>query len=257
MKQKKTLCGVNISRKLKIIYEPKGKALEYSELAANLYRGCDHGCKYCYAPRVLHMKNQEFFNKPKPRKNVIELFKLDCEQLAKQNETRPILLCFTCDAYQNINEMYNITRKAIRILVDNDLKFKILTKGGKRSTVDFDIIAEKPHLCEYGTTLVFNDRKSSEIERFAAPTSKRIQALKEAHELGLKTWVSLEPVWDCKETLNIIEKTSSFVDVFKIGKLNYDPHAKTIDWIKFREDVIKVCERLGAEYVLKNDLKNL
>ena len=32
------------------IYEPKGAAREYAELACNLYTGCNHGCLYCYAP---------------------------------------------------------------------------------------------------------------------------------------------------------------------------------------------------------------
>ena len=34
---------------MNVIYEPKGRAREYSELACNLYRGCTHGCRYCYA----------------------------------------------------------------------------------------------------------------------------------------------------------------------------------------------------------------
>ena len=29
---------------MKIIYEPKGKAKEYADLAINLYKGCTHGC---------------------------------------------------------------------------------------------------------------------------------------------------------------------------------------------------------------------
>ena len=38
------------------IYEPKGRAREYGELALNLYSGCRHGCKYCYVPAVLRRK---------------------------------------------------------------------------------------------------------------------------------------------------------------------------------------------------------
>ena len=34
---------------IRAIYTPKGPALEYAPLACNLYRGCAHGCLYCYA----------------------------------------------------------------------------------------------------------------------------------------------------------------------------------------------------------------
>ncbi len=35
-----------------LIYVPKGRAREYSPLALNLYRGCEHRCSYCYCPRI-------------------------------------------------------------------------------------------------------------------------------------------------------------------------------------------------------------
>ena len=37
---------------MKVIYEPKGRAKEYAELAVNLYNGCSHGCEYCYARKI-------------------------------------------------------------------------------------------------------------------------------------------------------------------------------------------------------------
>lgn len=40
--------------KIQTIYEPSGKAREYSPLALNLYKGCDHGCNYCYVPDMKH-----------------------------------------------------------------------------------------------------------------------------------------------------------------------------------------------------------
>lgn len=46
---------------MKIIYEPKGAAKEYSELAVNLYLGCNHGCKYCFAPRCMFKTKEEYF----------------------------------------------------------------------------------------------------------------------------------------------------------------------------------------------------
>jgi DNA repair photolyase len=66
---------------LTIIYEPGGRAREYAALAANLYSGCGHGCKYCYAPDVLHRKREVFHQNPTVREAVLEQFEKDCQQL--------------------------------------------------------------------------------------------------------------------------------------------------------------------------------
>lgn len=63
-----------------VIYRPRGKALEYAELAANLYTGCTHGCTYCYAPTVLHT-NKDAFSSVKPRMNIMSKLKRDAEIL--------------------------------------------------------------------------------------------------------------------------------------------------------------------------------
>lgn len=39
------------------IYEPKGAAREYSPLALNYQTGCDHGCVYCYVPKMMQRFN--------------------------------------------------------------------------------------------------------------------------------------------------------------------------------------------------------
>ena len=53
------------------IYEPRGAAAEYAPLACNLYRGCGHGCKYCYAPACLRMGREEFA-RPAPRPGILD-----------------------------------------------------------------------------------------------------------------------------------------------------------------------------------------
>lgn len=247
---------------MKIIYDPKGRAAEYADLAANLYRGCGHGCIYCYAPNVLRMNRKEFFENPQPRKNVIELFRKDCEELVDAGDTRSVMLCFTCDPFQPIDDEYQLTRQALMILVESGLHYKILTKGGARALRDFDLMKEHPELCEFGTTLVFADKGFSDVgsleyEPYAATTPERIGVLQAAHGWGIPTWVSLEPVWSPDDAFNLIHRTHMFVDVFKIGKLNYHPQAKNVDWVQFKHDVVALCEDLGCKYVLKKDLEVL
>src|SRR3990167_3742067 len=96
--------------KLNIVYKPKGKALEYSPLAANLYTGCAHGCLYCYAPSCMRMNRAEFYGNPRPRPNVIKLLEADCKKLAGCKDR--VLLCFTCDPYQPIDDEHQLTRRA-------------------------------------------------------------------------------------------------------------------------------------------------
>ena len=58
---------------MNVIYEPKGRAREYSELACNLYRGCTHGCRYCYAPATMRTTGEKWHGKAEPRKGVLRL----------------------------------------------------------------------------------------------------------------------------------------------------------------------------------------
>lgn len=238
-----------------IIYEPRGRAKEYSELAANLYSGCDHGCVYCYAPLATRKKRDTFIHS-KPREGVLNKFLDDAIELEKQKETRPILLSFTTDPYQKIDEKYQLTRDAIRILHKHNLKVSILTKGGKRSERDFDLLSTHPELSEYGTTLVFVDESYRKInEPEAATTEERISSLKKAHARGIFTYVSLEPVWFPADALKLIDLTHKFVDFYKVGKLNYNTQQHNVDWKKFREDVISRLEKYEKKYYIKKDLE--
>lgn len=241
---------------MRVVYEPRGRAKEYADLAVNLYRGCGHGCQYCYAPSVLHMTKGEFFEKPAPRKDVLKKLSLDVKDMIAANDNRDVLLCFSCDPYQEIDVDHRLTRRAVIELATLGRHFTVLTKGGRRSARDFDILREVPDLCGYGATLVFaSDEDSLKYEPRAAPTSERIEVLENAHDLGIKTWVSLEPVWSPEDTFDLIRRTHPFVDEYRIGKLNYHPHAKTVNWKQFKTDVVELCKELDCRYILKQDLE--
>uniref|UniRef100_A0A6M3JNR2 Radical SAM superfamily protein n=1 Tax=viral metagenome TaxID=1070528 RepID=A0A6M3JNR2_9ZZZZ len=164
-----------------------------------------------------------------------------------------MLLCFTCDPYQPINDIFGLTGQAIGILHDNGFNIAILTKGGKRAERDVDLLQLGD---EFATTLTFLDeQKSLKWEPGAALPGERIEVLRKAHELGIRTWVSLEPVIEPDESLEIIRQTYKFVDLYKVGKLNYLPQAGQIDWPKFGKEAINLLRELGKDYYIKKDLR--
>ncbi|MFC2013754.1 radical SAM protein [Chloroflexota bacterium] len=235
-----------------VIYEPRGRAGEYAPLAVNLYRGCGHGCIYCYAPEATFIDQTEFI-KATPRQGIIKKLDKDAPQAALDGHRGNVLLCFTCDPYQPINELHGLTRQAITILRRNGFYVTILTKGGKRAERDFDLLRPGD---EFATTLTFLDeQKSLRWEPGAAPPEERIESLRKAHELGIKTWASLEPVIEPTESIEIIRQTHSFVDLFKVGKLNYHPREKEIDWRKFLQECIATLKQYGCQYYIKKDLR--
>ena len=241
---------------MNIIYEPKGRAAEYAPLAANLYRGCDHGCLYCYSPAVLRMKRDTFANSTPRNNGTMQKFEKDVIEMERKGDERPVLLSFTCDAYQQLDEQELLTRRALKYLFDHGRNVIILTKGGHRSERDFDLLeANKEHV-QYAVTLVFaDDEEALEYEPNAAPTSERIEVLKHAHDLGIETWVSLEPVYHPEDSLELIERTKGFVDLYKVGTLNHQPEAKLIDWHKFAADVVSKLDSIGVDYYIKKDLR--
>ena len=234
---------------MSIIYKPAGRAAEYAEYAANLYSGCSHKCKYCYAPAALRRSKEEFHATPKPRTKILESLEADCKKM----NPRSVLFSFTTDPYQPIEEECGVTRQGIQILKKYGFAVEILTKGGIRAAKDFDLLDERD---AFATTLTFlNKTDSLEWEPDAAEPQERIEAMKIAHARGIKVWASLEPVIDPEQSLEIIRQTHSFVDLFKVGKLNHHPLASTINWHNFGHRAKKLLEELGKNYYLKHDLR--
>jgi len=235
-----------------VIYEPSGRAREYAALAANLYTGCSHGCKYCYVPTALRRDREQFHANPQPRARILTELKKDCLKLRGQN-VPPVLFSFTTDPYQPIDEEYQLTRLGIQALHENGLAVEILTKGGMKASRNFDLLTEKD---AFATTLTFiNHDQSREWEPNAALPADRIRTMKLAYSKGIRVWASLEPVIDPEQSLELIRLTHTFVDLFKVGKLNHHPHAEKINWHDFGWRAKKLLESLGCNYYLKHDLR--
>ena len=238
------------------IYETKGRAREYCELAMNLYSGCSHGCLYCYAPAALHV-DQATFAQPHPRLSRKEIslsaYKVRLDRsIYPAVVPSPVLLCFTCDPYQPIDAEHQLTRRAIEALHMFGLPFTVLTKAGKLAQRDFDLYETRD---SFGTTLTFMDETMSrQWEPGAATPDERMANLAAAHERGIPTWVSLEPVIEPAESLAVIYATHDFVDHYKVGKLNHRPEAGRIDWATFAGAAMAILRRYQKGFYIKKDL---
>lgn len=228
---------------MKPIYEPKGAAKEYGDLALNIYTGCPHRCYYCFAPSVLRRDREKFHSDVRPRENIIEETR---RQLEREGITGKLIhLCFTCDPYPTGYDT-TCTREIIKLLKAYGNHVQILTKGdGSR---DFDLLDGDDW---YGITV--SGGMTDDVEPGAMMTPFRLLRLRNAHDLGIKTWVSFEPVIDANNVLGIIRDFAGVFDKIKIGKLNY--HPSNIDWKAFGVEAEALCRKLGLDYTIKESLR--
>lgn len=234
-----------------IIYAPKGQAGEYSGLAANPYRGCGHKCSYCYVPNVLHMPRAEFDAGAIERPNFLEQLTKDAAKYQAAGITDQVMLSFTTDPYHPGNN--TLTRKTLEVIQKHGMGICTLTKGGARALRDFDLF--RPDRDSFASTLTsLDDAFSLKWERGATLPGERMSTLKKFHESGIFTWVSLEPVLDVEATLEIIRRTHRYVDLFKIGRVNYIGLTQTTDWRDFTMRVLDLTKTLGAAHYIKRDL---
>jgi DNA repair photolyase len=239
---------------MNLIYPPKGPAEEYAPLACNYYCFCTHGCRYCY--RLPFVSAQKFHQTDVPKKDAIDRLRKDSAKL--QGDEREIMLCFVGDPYQPCEMDLGITRQAIEIFIEHDLHFTVLTKGGTRAVRDFDLL-ENYDKARFGSTIVFWEQKDANYwEPNAVTVADRISAIEQAHNRGIPTWVSLEPVINPAQALKIIQELHPIVDHWKVGKLNHHKKVEQqVNWLQFRDDVTALLNDLNADYYLKNSLTGL
>lgn len=234
------------------IYEPKGRAREYSPLALNLYKGCTHGCAYCYVPRMLGRWNKDYEHADcKPNVDFDEL-----ERSAKkwQGCGRQILLSFTGDPYCGVEP--DTTTKALEILNRYGHKVAILTKGGTLCLRDLDLFRQFGDRIKVGMSLTFAyTRDSIYIEPGAPTATHRLKALDILHDAGIKTWASFEPVVSHKQATLLLRTVKNKVDHVKIGKMNYGNPPVPIDWEAFATEAVTICREAKLPFYIKKSLQ--
>jgi len=242
---------------MSLIYEPRGKAREYSPWALNIYTGCVHGCKYCYAPKCLHKSEDDYFRKPSPREGIVE--QLDRELTRKPHDGRQVLLSFIGDPYTRSTDDNAATREVLEVLLRHKVPVAILTKAGSSCLRDINLFKKFGKHIQVGATLTFHNKNlSAKWEPNAAKPFERIDILNELSKENIRTFASFEPVIIPSETLQLLKICASWklLDIYKIGKLNnFQGLDKKIDWTDFLKKALEIVRPTGKGIYIKEDLR--
>ena len=114
----------------KAIYQPNGKAGEYSGWACNFYNGCSNQCSYCYLQKGRNAKIytptptlQKAF---KDEDDAVEQFGKEVLRNLPELMKHGLFFCFTTDPL--LPETMGLTARAVRICMENGVNAKLLTK---------------------------------------------------------------------------------------------------------------------------------
>ncbi len=164
----------------------------------NPYRGCEHGCVYCYArPTHAYMglsPGLDFESKLFIKPNAAALLR---EELTATNYVpATIALGSNTDPYQPIERDYRITRQVIEVLQEFNHPFGIVTKSASVLR-DLDILIEmaKLGLVKVAVSITTLDAKlARSMEPRASTPMKRLSALEILSKAGIPTVVMMGPI---------------------------------------------------------------
>jgi DNA repair photolyase len=164
----------------------------------NPYRGCEHGCVYCYArPAHSYMglsPGRDFESKIFIKPNAAALLR---EELTATNYVpRTIALGANTDCYQPTERKLRTTRAVIEVLAEFKHPFGIVTKSAL-VTRDIDLMASlaELNLVKVAVSITTLDPKlARSMEPRASTPSKRLAALEQLAKAGIPTVVMMGPV---------------------------------------------------------------
>ena len=164
----------------------------------NPYRGCEHGCIYCYArPSHAYLNlspGLDFETRLFYKKDAAQL--LERELAAPSYKCSPITIGANTDPYQPIEREHRVTRSIIEVLARCRHPFSIITKSAMIER-DIDLLAlmaqdRLVHALVSVTTLS-NDLKRTLEPRTASPAA-RLRTIRRLSEAGVPVSVMVAPV---------------------------------------------------------------
>jgi len=166
--------------------------------SVNPYRGCFHGCAYCYArpshPYLGFGAGTDFERQIVVKVNIVERLQ---EALGRRSWKRE-LIAFSgnTDCYQPIEAHYQLTRGCLEVASQHATPVSIISKGTLVRR-DVDVLQELQRTagCRVALSIPFaRDELARAIEPYASPPSKRFETIRILSDAGIDTAVAVAPI---------------------------------------------------------------
>lgn len=193
------------SKKTKLYYDNSKTIFSYNDspdvgfnVGLNPYRGCEHGCVYCFA-RPSHeylgfSSGLDFESSIVVKKNAPELLKKELSSPSWQPQ--PIAFSGNTDIYQPIERYLKITRRCLEVLVEFRNPVVIITKS-YLVTRDIDllkILAHHKAVSVFVSVTTLDDHLWSILEPRSPSPRQRLSAIYELSQAGIPTGVLVAPI---------------------------------------------------------------
>ena len=188
---------VQIDKSRTVISKNDSPDLPFDQ-SINPYRGCEHGCVYCFA-RPTHAylglsPGLEFETKLFAKPDAARLLE---REIAKPNyEVKTLAIGTNTDPYQPVEKKYRIMREILEVLDAASHPVTIVTKSALVMR-DVDILSRMAErgLAKVAVSVTTMDRALARaMEPRASTTSRRLEALRALSEAGVPTSVLVAPV---------------------------------------------------------------
>ncbi|MDP2780255.1 PA0069 family radical SAM protein [Devosia sp.] len=168
------------------------------ERSINAYRGCEHGCSYCYARPTHaflgHSAGVEFERDIYVKTNAVEA--LRAELSAKSYRVKPIAMGTNTDPYQPAERKHKLTRGILEVMLETRHPVMITTKSSLIIR-DLDLLSElaKLGLVKVAISMTSMDHKlSRRMEPRASSPARRLEAIRLLSEAGVPVAVFASPM---------------------------------------------------------------
>ena len=168
------------------------------EQSINPYRGCEHGCIYCYArPSHAYLElspGLDFETRLFAKTNAVEL--LQAELSKKGYVAKPIAFGTNTDVYQPIERRYKVMRGILEVMSACDHPLTIVTKSALIER-DIDLLApmaKKNLVKAFISITTLDHRLARTLEPRAASPKRRVDAIKALADAGIPCGVMVAPL---------------------------------------------------------------